>query len=471
MSRVPAIALALMAGSAVAEEGSVHFGGRFGTRIHLGMHDCDSGSTCRFLNFRNSNVLGLTVEAHPSRTVDVSGGVLVRNVNFADIETLSDTGSIAEVQPVDVRPLESKILLTELFGADGLDLVAGMVRIPWGTADAVSPTDVVNPYDLEDGTGFAQRLPSFALGLSYEASDFRAEVFVLPLFSPAILPIDAIDVTALGDPGSVFELKMHAGSDPPEIRRVETPTTTPEPAAENVQVAVRTRYRSPVGDFSLMFYKGFESMPQASGEARLSGFQTSNRVDLGVPLIYPRLMMAGADWRGEVGGPVSAWVDVGVFFPEGAALTAARSQLEALVKLGRLDEVPDPIPEEVTQSDAVYVKAVAGIDMTLAEHLYLNLQYAYGMALERQRGDLHHYALTIIRVSLLDDRLELSAQGGLEVAGLEQLGFQAGGAVSWLHGDAARLTLGTTFIGGQTGTTFDKIERLSNLYLAIDTRF
>ncbi len=439
--------------------------------MQLGLSGCSGAESCRFLNFRNANVLGLTVDATPSRTVELRAGVAVRNINVADIETFDDTGDISKVQPVDIRPLESKIVLFDLFGAGGLDLTAGYVRIAWGTADGVSPTDIVNAYDLEDGSGFDARLPTMAVGVGYTVSRFRFDAWMLPLFEPAILPVDSIDVTALGDTANVFDLRDLSSSAPPEVRQVETPTTTPENNASNIAVAARARWESPVGDFSLMFYRGHESLPQAHGDARLTGFQTSNRVDLGVPLVYPTLMMAGADWRGELGGDVSGWIDVGVFFPGEAALSISRSQLEALVTLGRIDEVPDPLPRQVTQDDAPYVKVVAGADVLLNDTIYLNLQYAYGSALERQRADLHHYALFAVRVSLLDGRLELEARGVFEATLDRAFGFQAGGAISWLHGDAARLSLSTTFLDGEAGTTLRKLDRMSHLRLSVDTRF
>lgn len=468
---VGALVCASTAALAEDDESQVRFGGRFSTAMQLGLSGCSSAESCRFLNFRNANVLGLTVDAAPSKTVELKAGVAVRNINIAEIETFDDTGDIAKVQPVDIRPLESKIVLYDLFGAEGLDLTAGYVRVAWGTADGVSPTDIVNAYDLEDGSGFDARLPTMAVGLGYTVSRFRFDAWMLPLFEPAILPVDNIDVTALGDTANVFDLRDLSSDAPPEIRQVETPTTTPENDASNIAVAARARWESPVGDFSLMFYRGHESLPQAHGDARLTGFQTSNRVDLGVPLVYPTLMMAGADWRGELGGDFSGWVDVGVFFPGEAALSVSRSQLEALVTLGRIDAVPSPLPRQVTQDDAPYVKVAAGADVLLDDTVYLNLQYAYGSALERQRADLHHYALLAMRISLLDGRLELEARGVLEATASGSLGFQAGGAISWLHGDAARLSLSTTFLDGESGTTLRKLDRMSHLRLSVDTRF
>jgi hypothetical protein len=282
--------------------------------------------------------------------------------------------------------------------------------------------------------------------------------------------VERIDFTTLGAPSDVLDLTQ-GDSDPPDIRKVETPVSVPEPALENIQVGARIRYGSPIGDFSLMFYRGFDSLPQASGQVRLTGFQTANRVDLGVPLAYPRVMMVGADYRGPLVDTLSAWAEVAVLFPEEHVLSAARNQLEQLVKLGRLDEVPDPLPVQTTQSAEVFVKAVAGLEYLVGDGFYINAQYARGLASERQATDVHDYVLLALRGSLLDGRLILGARGGLEIASSDTLGFQAGASISWLHGDAARLTWSATFLGGASGTTFQRFERLSSTKLSFALSF
>ena len=429
----------------------VRFGGELWTGFQLGMTGCSSPSTCRLLNFRNTNLLGLSLEATPSRLVELRARVDIRNITFSRIETLDDAGDISKVQPVDVRPRESVIVLYDLFGAKGFDLAGGYQRFSWGTGDGINPTDIVNPYNLENGTGFDRRLPSLALTARYTISDVRIEVAWIPIFSAAILPVDQIDFTALGNTQSIFNLQDLSSDGPPEIRRVETPTTTPDYTAENFQVATRIAYGSPIGDFSLSFYRGFESLPQASGAARLTGFQTQDRIDLGVPLLYPRVMMVGTDWRGPIVDRLSGWYEIAVFFPEAHQVTASETQLQQLVNLGRIDRMPDPLPRQVTQTDDVYVKAVAGLDYFAGDHVYLNLQYARGMPSERQASDIHDYVLFNCRFIFLDGRLNIDAGGTLEIDG-DNLGWQATGRIAWLHGDAAELALTAVFLDGQEGT-------------------
>lgn len=451
--------------AAPAPGDNVRVGGSLSSTIQLHLTGCDTVAECRFLNFRNANVVQLTIEATPSSTTELKADVTVRNINFTEIETLDDTGEISKVAPVDIRVNEARLSMFDLFGAKGLDLHAGAIRIEWGTADGVSPADRVNPFDLEDGTGYDRRLPSPAVQLAWSIGDFSVEAVVVPVFLPAILPIDHIDFTAMGDPDEVLNL-TEGDEAPPQVNQLDAEVESREPALENVQIGARIKYRSPIGDFSAMFYRGFESLPQASGAVILTGFQTKDRIDLQVPLVYPRIMMAAADFRGPIVDQLSGWFEVAVLFPEQHELTVTRSQLEALVNLGELDSVPDPVPTQETQSADVYVNAAVGLDYLAWDALYLNLQYVRGMPTERQASDIHDYVLLALRLSLLDGRLVLSARGALEVADTESFGYSAGGAITWLHGDAARITLATTFIGGQTGTTFGRFDNLSNLRLS-----
>jgi len=435
------------------------------------MTGCNEPSECRFINFRNTNVVRLAIDAAPSVGTELVTDISLRNLNFTTIETLDDTGDISKVQPVDIRVNEARASLFDLFGVKGLELHAGALRLAWGTADKISVLDRLNPYNLEDGSGFDKRLASPALQLGWQLGSIRIEVVALPMFMPAILPVDEIDFTAMGDPQEVLDLEDNAGGEePPDIQRVETIITKPAYSAENIQAAARIKWNSDVGDFSLLFYRGFETLPQASGEVRLTGFQTANRVNVGAPLKYPKVMMAGADFRGPLFDRVSGWAEVAVIFPESHRLTAAENQLQQLVNLGHLKEIPDPLPTQSTQSDDPYIQAVAGIDVTLPGDLYVNLQYLRGMPTERQAADQHNYAVIALRLPLMEGRLELGANGVIEMVP-EVVGYQAGGYLSWLHGDAAKIVLSTVFMGGETGATLGRFEKMSHTRLSLSLNF
>jgi hypothetical protein len=461
----------LLVVSARPADAAVRFEGFLETSLNLGVGACGGGD-CPFLDFRNLNVLGLALDATPSDTVAVRAAVDLRNLNFTRVEALDDLGDADKVQPVNFRVRDAWVALYD-FLAPGLDLVVGAQRTAWGVADAWVPTDRVDPLDLEDPTRFDRRLSPPALRLAYTAGPVRLEAVALPLVLPAALPVESFDVTSLGDPQAVFDLEAFRGDGRPEIVVAETKTRTPAPALENVQVGARVVWDSPLGHLEASWFRGFDSLPQANGEARLTGFQTADRVDLGVPLRHPRLQMVGVAWRGQVGGGVGAWVEAAALFPDAARLTAARAQLESLVRLGRLDELPDPLPAMVLQTADPYPNVVAGVDYAVPHGPYLNLQYLYGFLTERSLGDQHHYALLAVRWPFLDGRLTLDLRGGVEVADLEPdgIGWLAGGGLTWLHGDAVEVELATTWLDGQPRTTLVRFADLSSVRLRALVRF
>lgn len=467
-----AIGLLALLSSTSAARADVRFGGFLETNLNLGVGGCDGAGDCRFLNFRNLNVLGLTLDATPSDTVEVRAALDIRNINFTTIESLDDLGDADAVQPVNFRFRDAWVALYD-FLAPGLDLIAGAQRVPWGVADAWVPTDRVNPFDLEDPTRFDRRLASPALRLAWEAGPVQLEAVMVPLFVPAALPVESFDVTSLGDPQEVFDLKAFRGEGQPEIHVAETPTKAPPAALENVQTGARLVWQSPIGHLELSWYRGFDSIPQASGQARLTGFQTADRVDLGLPLRFPRLQVVGAGWRGHVGGGVSAWIEGAALFPEEATLTASPTQLDQLVKLGRLDEVPDPLPRMILQDGDPYPNVVVGVDYAVPGGPYLNLQYLYGFLLERKLGDQHHYALLAFHWPFLGGRLAVDLRGGIEIVDVDPdgVGWLAGGGLTYLHGDAVEVELATTFLQGQARTTLARFQDLSHVRLRVAVKF
>lgn len=469
---VVSAALAL-AGAAVSSPSHAQpsWGGRLSSGVQARFTGCGAGApgSCRLLNFRNANVLGLTLRAPLGSQAAVAARVDVRNVSFADVSTLADTGRADRVQPVDLQVHEAALHLYG-FLLDGLDVSVGAQRLAWGVADRFNPTDRLNAYDFEDPTRFDRRLASVALAAAYHLpAKVRVEATLLPLFVPARLPIDEVDFTGLGDPQEVFDLGAYSSGAPPQIVKVETPTSLPEPRLDNMQVALRLGWQSPVGDWSVGWFRGFDSLPQAHGTARLMGFQTANRVNLGVPLIYPRLQMFSADFRGPLVARLGGWCEAALILPSAAVVTADRAQLDSLVRLGIISSIPDPLPQETVQSDTPYVSVAAGLDWTFASGVYVNAQYLRGLMLERQASDLHHYGLAGLRWPFGSVALLLS--GGVEVAPTGALGSLLGGGLAYLHGDSVQVSLGATWLRGAEHTSLQRFADLSHARLEVSATF
>lgn len=461
-------ALALPARAGASE--GVRFGGRLETSFQAGLRDCggDPGG-CALLDFNNLNVLTLDVAASPTPRVDVQAAVSVRNRNFSGADSLDDLGRTEETQPVHLRIDDAHVALYDV-GAAGLDLRAGVMRIRWGVGDGFAPTDRLNSWDLEDPTAFDRRLASPAVHATWQRAGVAVELAVLPLFTPPALPVSAFDVTSVGDTDDLFDLGELAAGAPPEVRRFETPVTQPARTLRNVQLGARVRWQSPIGHLALSAWRGFDSLPQGDGRARLSGFQTVDRVDVSVPLRFPRVHVLGFEQRSQLPGGFGLWSEVAVVFPEETGLRSDATQLDQLVRLGILEAVPSPLPTQATQDGEPYVQGLVGVDQLFFGRWYLNVQYLRGLMTERSRDDLHHYVLGATRVSLLPGHLDLDLRGGLELDdGLA--GWLAGGDLRWLVADAADVSVGATWLSGAARSSLRAFRGLSHARLRVAVPF
>ena len=104
---------------------------------------------------------------------------------------------------VDVRPRESVIVLYDLFGAKGFDLAGGYQRC--GDWRRHKPDRYCEPVQPGKRHGFDRQLPSLA-SLRVAISQVRNRLLG-SIFSAAILPVDQIDFTALGNTQSIFNLQ------------------------------------------------------------------------------------------------------------------------------------------------------------------------------------------------------------------------------------------------------------------------
>ena len=450
----------------------VRVGGHVSTQLQLGVDGCFGEGDCRYLDLRNTNVVGLRVQANLGRKVGVLGAVDLINHNLSEVATLSDTSDIERVQPVSVRIQDAYV---EMYGVGlkHLDLRVGAQRIRWGTGDGINPTDRINPLDLEDPTRFDRRLSTLAVLASYQAGKVRFEVAVMPLFVPAALPMREMDFLTAAVPEDDFDLDEYSSSDEPiDVRNMDTSVQMPGFTLSNTAVAARVLWEGTVGDLGVSYYHGRDSLPQGDGEVLLTGFATDqSRVDVKVPLAYPGIDVIGLEGRMGPFGDFSAWAEAAVVFPDLTELTASRWQLESLQQLGTLDEVPDPLPTQVTQDGRVYLQAIAGGDLNFPCGLYLNLQYLRGFPTERQRGDQGNFVLGAIRYTFAGGNVVLGNEAALEIRDDRTLGFLISPELSVMFGDAVDLGVALVWLGGQTGSHFDTYSSLSHVKLTASAEF
>lgn len=363
------------------------------------------------------------------------------------------------VQPFSLDVNEAWVEAAD-WPAKGVDLRLGQQRLAWGSAEGIHPVDRVNPYDLRDPFRFDQRLGTMMLNTRLRRGDGLIELVWAPLFRPARLPSE---LRVLDQAADLFDFSDVGGGDA-RLGELSTLDSVPDTRLGYQSFAARASLAHRLADVALVGWMGRDSLPQVGGQARLLGFGSANRIDVGLPVVYPALAMVGAELRAPLFWDLAFWAEGGAFFPERTAVTANRAQLEALVRLEVLDEVPDPLPEAVVQDGLPYGQWVTGIERNFGRTL-INLQWIHGLPTERSRADLRDYAALGLR-STPGDRVEVVLRG---VTDLE--GVLAGATVSYLHADSVTLGLGADVAIGARGSAIDALRPLSNVALTSKVAF
>jgi len=472
IGRLLALAIAtLLPGVASAQ---IDWRGEVETHVGVKLRRCveSGGEPCPLLDYRNINRASLGADAQVGDGVAARVRLEVRNRNAPTIDEVDQHGDVSRVQPVTLRMPEAWVEGYDVL-LPGLDLRVGSQRIPWGTADGWSPSDRLNPYDLEDPTQFDRRLPVPALLASYHLGSVTVSVAWMPVFVPALLPTDEFDLTEnVGDPDELVDLGDYVGGDTPTVNEVETQVRLPRRTLTESAVAVRVAWESPFGDLALGAYRGRDSLPQVSGRVVPTGWSGSDEIDIHAELAYPRIQTVSAELRGPLFGDVSGWAETVAVFPSRTRALVPRSFLDDLLSLGLIDSSPSEDVTAETQSGDPYVTGVAGADVTLPGDVYVNAQYLHGFFGERSRKDLHHYALAALRYPSTGGKLRLQLRGGVEVGdGLEELGWLALARVTWLHADALRSSLLVTWQDGPDATTLGRFSELSEARVSFGAEF
>jgi len=328
---------------------------------------------------------------------------------FFTADDLTATPDI--VQSLSIRPGE--IYLSLFLGP--MDLSLGRQMIAWGSVDALSPTDIVNPVDLSDLTNIAEtdtedvRIPVNALRASlYPVDFFRLEGVFLPAFTV----------------GGVPDLAAYL---PPELAGVPISFETPRAELSSFEAGGRASFYLPGFDFFLSYLYSWDDMPdiesvgvaqQDIGGGILFGFPTSlsfshNRLHvLGAGFAWP---VFGIDFRGEAAGYLTEDLDGTDLFVKNPYLHYTvqagyeffgRLQMNLLFsqkmisnfkKISDYDYNIDPTdPSSWNQTDSYYQEAYA---------------VNFGPLVSNQRAQLMSTVGLILQQSFLNDNLQASLVG------------------------------------------------------------
>lgn len=372
------------------------------------------------------------------------------------LDGLEDSGDLGAVQPWSVRIREASATLS----GEHVDVAIGADTLAWGVADGVNPVNLLNPYDLEDPTRFDRRLAVPMVAGTLHSQRLALQVAWAPFFVPAVLPTEQVDL--LAGARDLFDVE---GAEATDVRELQSRTELPDPTLVNGNVAARASASVGPADVALSWFHGRDSLPQVGGEVLLTGFATDeDRVDVGIPVVWPRMDVGGLEVRGELPWELGGWVEAALVLPERTEATMSRTQLENLATLGAIDEVPDPIPVTVTQDGAPYARWILGLDRSVGR-FYVNVQWLHGFPTERQAADLRDYGLAVVRVTLAD-RWVANARVVSDGAGA-----LAGAELAYLHGDAAEVTVGALVVDGPEGNTLRGFRGVSHVGTGLEVKF
>jgi len=342
------------------------------------------------------------------------------------------------------------------------DLKLGVQRIAWGEAQGISVVDTINPLNLEDPTRLDQRLSVLAASFTAHTETLAFTAIVVPYFVPAALP--TIDVDLMADADDLFDERFTGGRQI-DLGSLDGRPDVPGDGLSDTAVAARLRWTPSFADFGLSWHAGRDSLPQVAGVVSLLGYQTkSNRVDVGVPLVYPRQHTYGFTTRTALPADVTAWAEAALTMPQRTVAKPLASQLDALETLGVIDTVPRPIPETETQDGQPITRWIVGLERPIGPVRVVG-QWLHGLFTERRQADLKDYALVGLRWTITPT-VRLDANTATDTDGhMTDVG------VTMLHGDHAEITIATTQINGSEDSALGGLRAASNVRTQVSMQF
>jgi len=448
------MSLLLLLSLAAAHADEVDAGATVSATARVGTDGCLSTPLdCTWLSFRDAAVFSPWVEANPDDRVQAKARVDFRLHGPTAAARLEEVQDPDQRQPWSLR-IRDAWLATK---SAHVDARIGAQRVAWGVANGISVVDTINPLDLEDPTRFDRRLSTLSAVMTVHGGALSATAVAVPFFVPAALP--STDVSLMAGAADVF------AGDGMNVGTLETRATPPADSLKNTAHALQLRWNPSAVDLALSWYHGRDSLPQVAGDVLLVGYQTqSDKVDVGIPLTYPKIDVAGLTARGELPGSLTGWAEAALVRPERTTAQPSQAQLQSLVQLGTLDEVPSPLPQTVTQDGEPYARWILGADRELGP-VRLTTQWLHGFFTERSAADLGDYGLVALSWGITPTvRMDASGASDLD-------GWLTDVSLTWLHADALELSLGTTQIGGPQASAFGGLKSASGARIRAEMVF
>jgi hypothetical protein len=367
---------------------------------------------------RNENRIRAALTAKLGSKVKAVADVEMVTWGFSDLSNIDSSTLRPYVDPYYFEFHAAYIDINNLFGSviPRFDLRIGRQTVPWGSADKFNPISNLNTLDLSDPLMFGRALANNMIRADWNPiGDLNFTAVLVPVFRPAQLPrtaplalldplrpapiadqdvraaLDrerAIYVPAI-DPATGLETRPASGT-----LTITTDVLAPEITAANMQAGFRTAWKLLDQDMGLSYYHGRFGVPVPAWSISTGGL-FSNLTKTAV--VYPRMDVIGVEMAGSILklGGIGYWIEAAVYLPGEVTL----SLYDAITAMDPNSPRPmeylfDPAcgtvcrryqpvgstsaAKPVVIEKTPFVKATLGFDYTIAQRVYVNVQYVHG---------------------------------------------------------------------------------------------
>ncbi len=343
----------------------------------------------------NENRLTLKFDKKITGNSKFYSEVWLRNIGLPNIASSSDLFNKGIVDPYNLEIREAYI---QLYGfiSKNLDLTIGRQRIIWGKSDRLNPTDLLNPYDLEDVLDFGRHRGSDAINANYYFNNnFSVQGVYIPFFQPANMPV------------GLFANTLNSSMDlPPGMILKEFSDTMLMPKytiKESSTAGFKLKGSVKGVDFSLGYIWGYDGMP-VSTRNTLFPVDTLGGIGIHSQLSFMRVHTICGDFTTSIAG-IGLWGEAAFIIPDKELIMT--NDLSAFFPMS-----PDPVTEDKTLVDKPYIRFLFGGDYFFRDGSYLNIQYLHGFIQERGKENLNDYFFMRYEKKFFNEKLNIAPVGG-----------------------------------------------------------
>ena len=293
-----------------------------------------------------------------------------------------------------------------------LALRVGRQIVSWGKADDIQITDVISPKDEASFIASdynESRLGIDAVRLSLLTEKMQVDAFIIPFFTPSILPL------AKGNPlkdiifSNVDGIRIYAPKDYRDIER-------PNKHISNSEFAFRASAYTSFADVSLYYFYGWDDIPFFRYIPNMVIYNSTASDDrdiyddifeIDISGKYKRMMMLGLDAAIPAGEFVIRLEEA--YFPKRHFQTTAEYQMQS--------QFSDKNVKTSLQKHQLI--SLAGLDWAPSGGWTLTAQYIADIVFDHEknieRKGFEHQATLSVEKTLLNETLTLMASGALDL--------------------------------------------------------